>query len=227
MKGMLDFLEKAGLVKRDDASGPLAEPTDVAQSPVAAAAPVASVPEPAAPSPPVSGAPLNLDAIYAQAGVGPSLYPAERLLRLMDGLSAMDPATRLMAVQAMDAADESWSIADPLADAAAKTQALAAHSESLQHEAQVLATETQASLQNIAARRDQVVGDIRKQIAELEALVERALARAAQETAAQEAALKDFKDQTEREIAAVTATRQRLQSLAQQFGTTAPPTQDA
>ncbi|MCF8207959.1 MAG: methyl-accepting chemotaxis protein [Rhodoferax sp.] len=228
MKGMLDFLEKAGLVKRDEASGPMAEPAEVAHglAAQASASPLNSAPESAAPVAQVPGASLNLDSIYAQAGVGPSLYPAERLLRLMDGLSAMDAATRLMAIQAMDAADESWSIEDPLADAAAKAQALAAHSETLQHHAQALATETQARLNSISTRRDQVVGDIRKQIAELEALVERELARAAQETAAQEAALKEFKDQAEREMAAVSATRQRLLGLSQQFGAATPPTQD-
>ena len=128
MKGMLDFLEKAGLVKMDAPSGPVAPEMDITlsePSPVVATAP-------AVPAAPITepATPLNLDDIYTAHGVGPSLYPAERLLRLVDGLSAMDVATRLMAIQAMDAADESWTIDDPLADAAAKVNALQAHARS-------------------------------------------------------------------------------------------------
>ena len=106
MKGMLNFLEKAGLVKSDPPAEIRPEASD--------AAPPADVLPAATPSAVVSGV-LDAEAVYTHAGVSPSVYPAERLLRLVDGLSAMDPATRLMAIQAMDAADESWSLADPLA----------------------------------------------------------------------------------------------------------------
>ena len=114
MKGMLNFLEKAGLVRND----PPAEAPPLTSE--VAAEPPPPVPASAAATPVGSGV-LDAEAVYAQAGVPPSVYPAERLLRLVDGLSAMDPATRLMAIQAMDAADESWTMADPVADAAAKT----------------------------------------------------------------------------------------------------------
>lgn len=218
MKGMLDFLEKAGLVKKDP---PAQQTTPVSPDLGGAdlgpdlAAPTAS----AAAAPPAgAGTPLNLDEIYAHGGVASSVYPAERLLRLIDGLSAMDEATRLMAIKAMDAADESWSIEDPLADAAAKVNALAAHAEQLQHNTQVLERETQAHLDTLAARQEQVVGDIRKQITELESLVSRELARSAQETATQQAQLQAAKDQTARELGEIAQLSQRLQGLALQFG---------
>lgn len=107
MKGMLDFLERAGLVKKDEP----AVPPDAAVGPGGAAtdgAPLGSdspAPVPAVPAAGVATA-LNLKDIYAEQGVGPALDPAERLLRLVDGLSAMDEATRQMAIKAMDAADE-------------------------------------------------------------------------------------------------------------------------
>jgi hypothetical protein len=223
MKGMLNFLEKAGLVKRD-------EPAEPASSDVLPDGLSDARPPTAAPQDPGSVAParvggetvsINLDQIYAGAGIPPSVYPAERLLRLVDGLSAMDEATRRMAIKAMDAADESWSIDDPLADAAAKVQALARHADGLQQDIQALERETQARLQTIAARQEQVVGDIRKQIAELEALVARELTRSAQETAAHEASLQAARQQTAQHVASLSQTSQRLQGLTQQFGASA------
>jgi hypothetical protein len=213
MKGMLDFLEKAGLVRKDASVEPASAVSQDSTNP-------APGPEVVLPATTVgTGAPLNFDGIYANAGIAPSLYPAERLLRLLDGLSAMDEATRLMAIRAMDAADESWSIEDPLADAAAKVKALTAYAGQLQLNLQALARETQTRLDAVAARKEQVVGDIRKQITELEALVSRELARATQETATQETNLKAARDQAAQELAQIDEIGQRLQGLALQFGT--------
>lgn len=220
MKGMLDFLEKAGLVKKDD-------PADQAPEVSPSAGNTAAGPDVSAPAMPLgAGEPLKMVEIYANAGIGASVYPAERLLRLVDGLSAMDATTRLMAIKAMDAADESWTIDDPLADAAVKVKALAAHTETLQLNLQALERETQARLDAAAARQAQVVGDIRKQISELESLVARELDRAAQETAAQEAHLKSAKEQTARELGEIAQISQRLQSLATQFGAPATTSQE-
>lgn len=227
MKGMLDFLEKAGLVKRDEpAASPegeinltIADP-DAPPAASAAAAATASALAPASATAAASLATtLNLDDIYAAHGVGSALYPAERLLRLVDGLSAMDEATRLMAIKAMDAADESWTINDPLADAAAKIKALTAHSQAIAANLQQLEQETQAHLAAMAQRQDKVVGDIRQQIAELEGLVARELNRSAQETATQETNLKTAREQIARDLAEVAQVSQRLQGLGSQFGT--------
>jgi len=218
MKGMLDFLEKAGLVKKD----PVTEPSPAVARDTGDSAPDSDPAAPVANTMPVvaagPGVPLNLDEIYANGRIAPSLYPAERLLRLVDGLSAMDEATRLMAIKAMDAADESWSIEDPLADAAAKVKALAAYAEQRQLNLQALEAESQTRLEAVAARQEKVVGDIRKQISELEALASRELTRAAQETATQEATLKAAQDQTARELDEISRISQQLQGLAVQFG---------
>jgi len=245
MKGMLDFLERAGLVTRDNPlaqTAPevsLAPPADAAAlepmtltpiTPPASLPPLADVAiavdanagaSAAAAAP--SAVSLDLDSLYASAGVPAAQYPAERLLRLMDGLSAMDEATRLMAIKAMDAADESWTIADPLRDAAAKVAALAAHGETLRLELQQFEAQTQTRLDSVLARQDTVVGDIRKQISELEALAARELARAEQETAAQQTSLQAARNQTAAELAAIAQTSTRLQSLSSQFGTSPQP----
>jgi hypothetical protein len=131
-----------------------------------------------------------------------------------------------MAIKAMDAADESWTIEDPLADGAAKVKALAAHAGQLQLNLQALARETQTRLDAVATRQEKVVGDIRKQITELEALVARELSRATQESAAQEANLKAGQDQTAQELAQINEISQRLQGLAVQFGTPATTPQE-
>ncbi|MBH2009264.1 MAG: hypothetical protein I8H71_06155 [Xanthomonadaceae bacterium] len=222
MKGILSFLEKAGLVKTD---APAAQPVPPVDESTPDAGPEPQSPGPApAPATPLAqgdGTPLRLDDIYASEGVAASAYPAERLLRLLDGLSAMDEATRQMAIRAMDAADESWTIDDPLADAAAKVKALAAHAGRLQANLAQLERETQAQLNAVNLRQEQAVGNIRKQITELEALASRELARAAQETATHEASLKAASEQTAQELGQVMQASQRLQSLALQFGTPA------
>lgn len=219
MKGMLDFLERAGLVRKDT---PEAAPV-VAADPVDSAPVVPALASPDSSSAPRSAAqsdavPLNLEEIYANQGIAPSFYPAERLLRLIDGLSAMDDATRLMAIKAMDAADESWTIEDPLADAAAKARALAAHADSLQSNLQRFERQTKDQLDAIAQRQEQVLGGIRKQMSELESLVAREMARAEKETSAQQAQLKAAQDRTAAELAELAQVTLRLQSLASQFG---------
>jgi hypothetical protein len=248
MKGMLDFLERAGLVTRDNPLAQtvpevsLAPPADAAAlepmtltpiTPPASLPPLADVASAAdanagasAAAAAPSAVSLDLDSLYASAGVPAAQYPAERLLRLIDGLSAMDEATRLMAIKAMDAADESWTIADPLRDAAAKVAALAAHGETLRLELKQFEAQTQTRLDSVLARQDTVVGDIRKQISELEALAARELARAEQETAAQQMSLQAARNQTAAELAAIAQTSTRLQSLSSQFGTSPQPLQE-
>ena len=221
MKGIVNFLEKAGLVKMDEPVEAVGEVATGSETGAGADFSLGAVSD----QPvlvPGTETPLNFDDIYAQAGVGVSAYPAERLLRLLDGLSAMDQATRLMAIKAMDAADESWTIDDPLADAAAKVQALSQYAGWLQLRLQKVEQETQGRLNDVAARQEKVVGDIRKQIAELEALASREMARAAQETAEHEGSLRAARDPAATDLAQLNQTSQRLQGLSAQFGAATP-----
>ena len=213
MKGMMSLLERAGLISQDssDASGPGV--SDAGQPQESAAL----VP-PAAIEVRAGGTQLNLDDIYRNEGVSPSVYPAERLLRLVDGLSAMDEAIRMTAINAMDAADESWSIADPVADAEAKVKALAAHSQRLELSLRQLEQETQARVDEVHARQEQAVGAIRKQITDLEALAARELDRAEKETAEFEGTLNAAKQQTSRELDEIKKTSTQLQNMVTQFG---------
>jgi len=213
MKGMMSLLERAGLISQDssDASGPGV--SDAGQPQESAVLVPPAVIEVRA-----GGTQLNLDDIYRNEGVSPSVYPAERLLRLVDGLSAMDEAIRMTAINAMDAADESWSIADPVADAEAKVKALAAHSQRLELSLRQLEQETQARVDEVHARQEQAVGAIRKQITDLEALAARELDRAEKETAEFEGTLNAAKQQTSRELDEIKKTSTQLQNMVTQFG---------
>jgi len=168
---------------------------------------------------------LNMADIYANEGVPLSVYPAERLLRLLDGLSAMDEPIRRTAIAAMDAADESWSIADPVADANAKIKALSVHAQRLQLSLQQLEEETRARVDAVRTRSEEAVGAIRKQIADLEALAARELDRAAGEIAECDGTLNAARAQTSSELEEIRRTSERLQNLANQFGTSNPTTQ--
>lgn len=217
MKGVMGFLEKAGLVRMDTSH------EDAAPTPAPAEEPIAPVAAPPSGTTVPVGAPLKLDDIYAQAGVPASMYPAERLLRLIEGLSAMDPTTRLMAIKAMDAADESWTIEDPLADAQNKAQALSMHAELLQLNLQALERDTLARIEATTAKREKVVGDIRQQMSELDALMNREMARAAQDIAGQEAQLQATREHTAGQLASLSQLGQQLQNLSAQFGAPAAP----
>ena len=213
MKGMMDLLERAGLIK--DEAPPA---SDVAETAVVQNAETAAPAGAAAVAIRADGAALDVTAIYANEGVAPALYPAERLLRLIDGLSAMDESVRLTAIKAMDEADESWTIADPVNDAQAKVKALAAHSQRLELGLQQLEQETQARVDEIRARQEQAVGAIRKQIADLEALAARELERAEKETADYVATLGQAREQTARELGEIQRVSVQLQNLATRFG---------
>ena len=73
----------------------------------------------------------SFDSIFADANLPISPFPAERLLRLLDGLQAMDETTRKAAVKAMDAADDTWAIDDPVLDAQRKVGVLEAYSQAV------------------------------------------------------------------------------------------------
>ena len=214
MKGMLDFLQMAGLVTQDTPAEPGA-PVAPAETEASKAA---AMPPPVAVTTFGKGGSVNLTDIYANAGIATSVYPAERLLRLVDGLSAMDQATRNLAIKAMDEADESWTIDDPLTDAAAKVKALTAHGEQMRLSLQQLERETQQRLDASRARQEKVLAEIRKQMAELEALLSRETARGAQEIAAQDANLTAARERTERELRNIAQVSMKLQNLATQFG---------
>lgn len=214
MKGMLDLLERAGLVRRvgDDADAPLDGTTT-------AGAPEPAAPAAAAPALPVDEATgMTLEQVYTAAAVPPCAYPAERLLRLLDGLKAMDEPLRRQTIQAIDAADDSWSIEDPMRDAAAKVTVIERHATAIRSGVARAEQETRAHLDELTTRQETSVAEIRRQIADLDGLLAREIARGAQETAAQEAALLAQRESANRELGKLSRAAAALTALITQFG---------
>ncbi|MED5372133.1 MAG: methyl-accepting chemotaxis protein [Myxococcota bacterium] len=181
-------------------------------------------PEPVAPPPQVS-VPAEIqegrafEDIYAEAGVPESPYPAEQMLKLLDGLKAMGPRERKMAVMAMDAADDRWTIADPVLDAQRKIDSLRSESARLDAFAEKAEAEAQAGLQAQEDYKSEATQTIRKQISELEALLEEELRKVAEEKASIHLKLESTRGAVTREKARFEAEMDSLFTLSQTFGT--------
>lgn len=219
MKGILGLLAKAKLVELNEDERNAAEQ---AAEPLPESVPAPIPAQPAEPQPMTAGElPLEegvpLEDIFAQAGLPATPFSAEKLLRLLDGLRAMDANTRKTAVLAMDAADDSWQISDAVDDAQRKIAALGAHKQRLN--AQVVAAEQQVSAE-LAARRNQLeqtTGEIRTQISELEQLLERAIAQSAQEATTLEAGLRATREGVARELRRMDKEIERLGEIQTTF----------
>jgi hypothetical protein len=216
MKGMLDLLEKAGLVRRVGDVGDLPPDTTITSTTEAQQPPTATPTAPVAAVEATTG--MTLEQVFAAANVPPCAYPAERLLRLLDGLKAMDEVTRRQTIQAIDAADDSWTIEDPMRDAAAKVASIERHASSIRAGVAQAEQETQARLRELVQRQESSVAEIRRQIADLDGLLAREIARGAQETAALEAALAAQRESANRELSNLSRAAAAFTGLIAQFG---------
>ncbi len=220
MKGMMGLLEKAGLVRREGEPEVLeipftpnvkdAEVSDASFSPV-----TANVANFDASTEGAFG--LTLAQIYEVAAIAPAAYPAERLLRLLDGLKAMDEGLRRQTIQAIDAADDSWTINDPISDATAKIAALARHAASINSMVEKAERDTEGLLVELRNRQGASVTEIRRQIKELESLLAREISRGSQDTTTIEAGLKAKKDDAKRELENLARASNELRQLVMQF----------
>lgn len=223
MKGILNLLAKAKLIELSEEEKADAGLLDENESP-AVEEPVNQSAEPELPPaldlPPPAADQTELrplEEIYAAAQVPPSPFPAEKMLKLLDGLKALDAATRKSAVIAMDIADDNWQMNDCISDAERKIAALNSYRRYLA--ARVVAAE-QESAKNIAATKTSLETtntEIRRQITELEQLLEREITRAAQQTTTQEAALRSEREATSRETRRIDGEIEKLNEIIQQF----------
>ncbi len=160
---------------------------------------------------------LGFADIYARQSVADAQFPVERLLKLVDGLRTLDPATRRAAITAMDIADETWSMDQVLADADAKIAALRGHQRGLKSTADGIVS---ANLQRVAAfesSRDSSVAELRKQITALEAQIQDALGGTAAEVAKLQSESESSKAALQRETQRIDAHILNLEELAAQF----------
>ncbi len=236
MSRLLKTLANIGLIELDEADGmrPEGAPEDSGAAPGSSSetgtggadtgdrpyepAPVA--PEAAADPEALEGRPLA--DIYTKAQLPPSAYSAEKLLKLIEGLRTLDPGTRKAAVLAMDAADEDWAVDDAVRDAEHKIGALEQAGAALIDV--VKRAEAQAKVDVEAQDRYQheATSSIRKQIADLEALLAREIEKVAEERAGIQARLQRTKEACGRETTRFREEMARLQEIPGSFGATAP-----
>ena len=161
------------------------------------------------------------DAIYAEAAVPAATYRVEKLLKVLEGLANVDTSTRRTLLTAMDAADESWTLADPLNDALNKVEAL-------KGEVARIAASVSAAEADAAARAEaqnvhiaDATAKIQAQIAELQTMLLDETRTVAQHKAEIEASLLATKQAALRETARVQAEIARLNHVVVALGDTA------
>ncbi len=224
MKGIWGLMEKAGLVelseveKGADSVVPDVQPTEI-QLDLGTESPPPEVAAMISDAPPGQVVEeTTLEHIFELAAIPPTPFPAERLLRLLDGLRAMDSGTRKMAVQAMDAADDAWTIEDPLADAQRKIAALDAYKRSLTAQLGQAEASTAQGIEDIKASLERATAEIREQMAQLEQLLQREMTKAAEETARLEASLRATREAAAREALRMDKEIERLGEIPATFG---------
>lgn len=156
---------------------------------------------------------LPFSEIYGEAGVAHVHHTAEQMLQILDGLQAMPSEARRMAVQAMDAADDRWTLDDVVQDARQKREVLSQHCDHLAGIAS--AAEAQTTAEKAAA--DELLGQaeatIHEQIAQLEAELAAFRQDAADRKATATAHLQAVRDAVARETARHQSEIFRLQRI--------------
>jgi len=210
-----------------DAQGLIAEVDGGAPRPSEPKSETAPVPPPARPSAVPStpgvdeGRPFA--ELYGEARVPASPYPAEQLLRLLDGLKAMQPAVRKAAVLAMDEADDDWTVADAIVDAQRKTQVLQAAQTRLAQAVAAAEQKAQADLEAQETYRNEASSTIRQQITELEMLLEEELKKVSEEKASIQTHLQEHRKAAARESHRLDSECRRLAQVPEVFSEAAQP----
>lgn len=152
--------------------------------PEPAPAPAAAQQQPAlAPEQSVVAEQKDFADLYREANVPTVAYSAEKLLKLMAGLESMPMEVRKQAIKAMDDADETWTVDDSVLDAQRKVKALAIAKQKIAQQVASALQNADREIAAIHAEEQDKSAQVRKQIAELTALLDRGVARAAQQTA--------------------------------------------
>lgn len=164
---------------------------------------------------------LTFADIYGRQGVADAQFPVERLLKLVEGLRTLDPATRRAAITAMDVADETWSMEQVLADADAKLAALRGHQRHMQGTADALVKANLERVQALETSRDGHVAELRKQIAALDLQIHDVIGTTAADVAKLQSESESNKAALTRETQRIDAHILDLEELIAQFR--APP----
>lgn len=167
-----------------------------------------------------AGVPENVsfEAIYQSAGVPSAPFPAERLLKILDGLRAMDTLNQRAAIAAMDAADETWSVADVLKDASRKVSALQAHVTQVNVAVAAVQEEERTRKAALVKDYETLCASISEQIAQLQEAARLAASDHATATSALEARTAAAVAAGQREQVRIQSEVERLDGIARQLG---------
>ena len=160
---------------------------------------------------------LTFADIYARQRVAEASFPVERLLKLVEGLRALDPTTRRAAIMAMDVADETWSMEQVLADADAKVAALREHQRQMQGAANGVVQANRERVAALESSRDGRLAELRQQISALEAQLQDVIGTTAADVAKLQSESESNKAALLRETQRIDAHVLNLQELAAQF----------
>jgi hypothetical protein len=160
---------------------------------------------------------LTFTDIYARQSVAEAQFPVERLLKLVEGLRALDPTTRRAAIMAMDVADETWSMDQVLADADAKVAALRGHQRQMQGAAEGVVQTNRERVSALESSRDGRLADLRQQISALEAQIQDVVGTTAADVAKLQSESESNKAALLRETQRIDAHILNLEELVAQF----------
>ena len=164
----------------------------------------------------------SFEAIYSALEVPGSPFPAEKMLRLLDGLKAMDIGTRTAAVRAMDAADDAWTVDDAVLDAQRKIRALQEAKAHVGQQAESARLHADEQLKLREEKHQQSVGAVRQQIADLEKLLEREVEKAAADKNEITGKARSAQEACTRETRRLDTELARLQAILDTFAAPAP-----
>ena len=221
-----DLLVKAKLIESDaDTPAPDVAPFRSGKDELSELELSAPAPTPTSPDglPPDIEEGTPLEDIYASSGVPATPYPAERLLKVLDGLRAMDATHQRAAVAAMDAADDTWSLEGVLADAAGKVVALRSHLGKLSETVTAAHAKEEFERANLAKEYEALCTTINQQMAELQEALRLATADNANAIKALESHTRDTVSASQREQLRIQVEIDRLDSLSQQLGSPKNP----
>lgn len=215
MKGMMKFLAAANLVTLSEEEQREVQPelNEALPPPLHEPAPVLT--QYAESDDVIEG--RSFDDIFASANLPISPYPAERLLRLLDGLREMDEPTRKAAVRAMDGADDNWTMADPVIDAQRKIAVLESYKEVVNQQVSHLQEKVSAEVSDLKIKQERAIAEIRKQISELERLLDREMQKTTEHIVGLESSIKATREAAAREAQRLSTEIDRLQVIQAQF----------
>jgi len=160
---------------------------------------------------------VSFEEIYAMSGVQNSVFPIEKLIKLLDGLKAMTPEMQKAAISAMDSADDSWTIDDIRSDGNKKIQALHDFKQIKEEEQNAHFIEVENSITSANADNNEIVTNLRTQIADLQLQLDQTVAQTNENVVLLRNSLEDKKSSTQREVSRINEQILTLQKTIEQI----------